>query len=673
MKVVSIRLIQLLALFGVVSASTSEKLPRISFLELTSHDQRDNIRQALTNNGIMVIENIPGFKQIRRSVLSSIGGVISENRDTTATKILPDGTSRSTLGSEFSSGNARSPFSDRAANSNQDQRDALDSFQTSVDGVAEKLSAALDQTFKVQGSFFGDESYSTTSGRSGESWDSFNDLMHGGSYLEHLHSYSTDVDRADDTPSTLEFHTDAGLFILFAPALYTDDVYERLEKPADFRYKDSRSVEHAIIVVQSSGNAKEEASAVQREDGVVVHSVGPDSLIMMVGQGAAMYLNPQLVQSGNAALRAVPHSLTVTNAGQRNWYGRMYLPPTSAWLKEQHSTYADVRHALAQRAATASAGEKSHSMVAGMEDLALPLGCGLGMPYTPPSASLGEQQSGFAEGEENNVRYDHYLRAALPFGKTVMESCNAGELYCWAECMSLEPYNLTCPYNEITCVDTSGNPTDPTQHVPSNHPGCVGQAYADPGGFCQGQGVNMYMTGFVSYVTGKYRTDGGSTTPSCLVLWFEDWVLDSQGKFFAACFGVLLLGLFTEGLTQVRRKVRTATRSMGVPEQALAMGFMYAVQLMFGYFCMLIAMTYQVELFVCVVVGLGVGYVTFNFKPAPAAEKEPTITVSEEVVNDIVDPCCQYLHLEEDNNRRVTNNSSAGVGNVVRSVQANPM
>ena len=101
--------------------------------------------------------------------------------------------------------------------------------------------------------------------------------------------------------------------------------------------------------------------------------------------------------------------------------------------------------------------------------------------------------------------------------------------------------------------------------------------------------------------------------------------------------------------------MRTATRSMGVPEQALAMGFMYAVQLMFGYFCMLIAMTYQVELFVCVVVGLGLGYITFNFKPAPAAGSEPALTQSEKVVDDIVDPCCQYLHLEDDSehNRRV--------------------
>ena len=43
------------------------------------------------------------------------------------------------------------------------------------------------------------------------------------------------------------------------------------------------------------------------------------------------------------------------------------------------------------------------------------------------------------------------------------------------------------------------------------------------------------MEGFISYVTGEYRTEGGSKTPSCLVLWFPDWILDTQGKGVAVC------------------------------------------------------------------------------------------------------------------------------------------
>jgi len=51
----------------------------------------------------------------------------------------------------------------------------------------------------------------------------------------------------------------------------------------------------------------------------------------------------------------------------------------------------------------------------------------------------------------------------------------------------------------------------------------------------------MYMQGFVSYLSGSYASTGYET-PQCLSLWFEDWVLNSAGKFAAACFGCLLLG-----------------------------------------------------------------------------------------------------------------------------------
>ena len=66
------------------------------------------------------------------------------------------------------------------------------------------------------------------------------------------------------------------------------------------------------------------------------------------------------------------------------------------------------------------------------------------------------------------------------------------------------------------------------------------------------------------------------------------------GKFAAACMGVLLLGIFTEFLSYLRRLVRTHVKTLPPLPQIFTMCFLYAVQLMFGYFCMLIAMTYQV-------------------------------------------------------------------------------
>ena len=125
------------------------------------------------------------------------------------------------------------------------------------------------------------------------------------------------------------------------------------------------------------------------------------------------------------------------------------------------------------------------------------------------------------------------------------------------------------------------------------------------------------------------------------------------GKFAAACFGCIFLGIFTESITVIRRHARELTRGKAALLQNIVMSLLYTIQVMFGYFSMLVAMTYQVELFVCIVVGLGLGHAIFNFKPAvvlsggQASQTEKILRAAQEL-DDVVDPCCQYLHLDED-------------------------
>ncbi len=59
--------------------------------------------------------------------------------------------------------------------------------------------------------------------------------------------------------------------------------------------------------------------------------------------------------------------------------------------------------------------------------------------------------------------------------------------------------------------------------------------------------------------------------------------------------GVFLLGIFTEFLSYLRRLARTHVKTLPALPQIFSMCFLYAVQLMFGYFCMLIVMAYQVS------------------------------------------------------------------------------
>jgi len=107
----------------------------------------------------------------------------------------------------------------------------------------------------------------------------------------------------------------------------------------------------------------------------------------------------------------------------------------------------------------------------------------------------------------------------------------------------------------------------------------------------------------------------------CINLLFKSWTLDSEGKFAAAVIGTFLLAILVELLTYIRReKVAASPKLLRLPRRRRAvMGALYLTQVTFGYFLMLIAMTYSAELFIAVILGLFVGHVVFNID-APVAE-----------------------------------------------------
>lgn len=165
----------------------------------------------------------------------------------------------------------------------------------------------------------------------------------------------------------------------------------------------------------------------------------------------------------------------------------------------------------------------------------------------------------------------------------------------------------------------------------------------------------------------------------CLVYLFEEWVLDSEVKFAFSCIGTVLMAVMIGAIAKFRRdismkiKERMSSRTIaspmpsccdikgeegflpGTPEEgssccdpkgrgALALPgarskeeldwqnyaflaasiTLFAVQAMFAYALMLVAMTYQVELFIMVFVGLTIGHTLFHLT----------------VFTENVDPCC---------------------------------
>jgi hypothetical protein len=229
----------------------------------------------------------------------------------------------------------------------------------------------------------------------------------------------------------------------------------------------------------------------------------------------------------------------------------MFLPPGTAWNTEARSTYSGMRQRVVKqvRAATAAAAaaassENSADADAGaahytsmMQEVALPLGCPLGVitrTYAAPSSSSSFPSSSSSTTNNinnNNLRSSSSSSADRGITLSAAEDCGTGEIWCWAQCESVSAYNLTCPYSEVQCITPAGDLADPDEHDPSNQPGCVGVPIADPGGFCYGSGTSMYMEGFVTYLSGKYDQYNGNRgkTPQCLTLLFNSWVLDSKG------------------------------------------------------------------------------------------------------------------------------------------------
>jgi len=531
----------------------------------------------------------------------------------------------------------------------------------------------------------------------GRKWSTFRQVIREGDQLEHFHTYipttaavrplpsspvgpgqASSSQLSSDTknnnnkmmksnniirdPVAIDYHTDAGLFILFIPALYSDDIYDQAieKKSKDFSFLDSHGHRH-VLQTYSQAVATTNSSS----DDVIM--VSPDTIIFMVGQGAAQWINPSLRQlDSKSLLRPVPHSLRLSRPEDnnsevvtRNWYGRMFLPPADAFIPGGGSIlssgerYGNIRQRLSSRSLKAT-----NDVIQQDSLVDLQVGCGVGELVSNEKLETTISSSSF-EGRSPDIGLvNHYIS----LDKGSLESCGSGSIYCWAKCMSTS--SLTCSSSQYECIDTStGEKADPSVHDTNNAPGCVGTSYVDPGGFCQGSGTTMYMQGFVSYASGEYRTYGGSKTPECLSLFFIDWVLDTPWKFALACIGSFFLGILVESLSFVRRLVKIYVKESPEFLEISVTCFLYGCQATLGYFAMLVAMTYQVELFVSIIAGLIVGHGIFNRKSLNSTLKSARRSVTEsgyksDVVNRITtplnettefssDPCCSFLNLEE--------------------------
>lgn len=225
--------------------------------------------------------------------------------------------------------------------------------------------------------------------------------------------------------------------------------------------------------------------------------------------------------------------------------------------------------------------------------------------------------------------------------------CDTNEAFCWMNCLDLprdtchdsvvclnrdqhqcctDTITENCANMDNSCRWQCGNSTN----ADKKHSSHIVQKKVkeDDDKFCNGAGTDMYMQGFQT---------SGNSKDVCVILLFSAWTLDTRTKFVFGCIGVVILGIAIEAMLCFRRKLqkrKILLRLSGL-HRRVAIIALFGVNIASGYFAMLVAMTYSVELFICMIVGLVIGHGIFN---------------TGAVVGESVDPCCASQAISNDSN-----------------------
>jgi len=460
----------------------------------------------------------------------------------------------------------------------------------------------------------------------GNRYQSVSKITASATHLEHFHIYSKkehsnqeDVDAWSNKDKSLFWHTDAGLFLAFVPAVDCQD-----PQGADQSFwMDSPSKDGAP-------NALEFPT---------------DSVIIMLGAGAEHWLNTPV------PLKATRHAVRMEPGQKRAWYGMMTLVPDEAIVQEQpqQRTFKEMQNAMAtlgDRPAKVTSGDGSH----------VSIGCGavpeyLGLDQDAASPRRRLQHVNNPNDCNNQTNFFCWMSCLdIPDSENLDDYLDSGfSLYCMDPAVYAQGHSVAdavepCPFG-VHNANCKGEwiATDP--HVPGYHfhqhhesnstpghhnsstPGHHNTSTPDdqqddntpghhqqetPDGdfedkWCYG-GTSMYMDGF------------HWTHSTCVIYLFPEWVLSTRGKLVAASFGTVVFGALLEFVIFHRRRTISAF-SPGYKRLA-ASSLFYGTQLTMGYMIMLIIMTYSGALFLSTVLGLVGGHIFFNSKDALFGKKD---------------------------------------------------
>lgn len=188
--------------------------------------------------------------------------------------------------------------------------------------------------------------------------------------------------------------------------------------------------------------------------------------------------------------------------------------------------------------------------------------------------------------------------------------------------MSAEKLSDRCATEEAICVDLEGKLWPDDYIGPTGKPlhcmDCHLQCPEDPPAPSPDDNIcNSNLTAIVMWMSGFKMLEVGEGQP-CIAYGFDWFVLDSPAKFVTGVIITLVGGIAVECIVFARRQIlarplKLHSRSVRILVHS-GLVVVYGLQVMLGYLLMLVAMTYQVELFLAVVVGLTAGHAIFNAK-----------------------------------------------------------
>jgi hypothetical protein len=437
-------------------------------------------------------------------------------------------------------------------------------------------------------------------------------------------------DSITPTLTTLDYHTDAGFFLAFVPAM---DCH-------------TRTIDNSSFHLRSRGH--------DNDDNLGVTPVFDEhDVIIMMGAAAEHWLHPHPLNDENNVnmdekwrnkFLAMSHALHLKSGAHRAWYGKMHLLPMSLQQQQDQKQKQSTMTRNKERVFPFQLKDYNAHVPNSPVD-----GCGIRVENVLDDNTVyeegGEKNTTLTTNVQSSQR--NRQRRRLQHVNSPANCNNITDFFCWYQCLDI-PNSSDAEANvkggqSLYCLDPAllsssssvSEATTPCRNGYVHNSNCIGSwqktddnvpGYALPykistednssnqqessintisavtnnDEYCYG-GTSMYMDGF---------TWQGS---ACVIYLFRSWVLTTPIKFAFAVVGSLCLGILLEYVLRARRRVYALPPGN---RRLLMSTLFYGLQLTMGYFIMLVIMTYSGPLFISTVGGMMIGHVVFNAQDA---------------------------------------------------------